>query len=203
MSYGWRTVRDHRCWRNTRHRYRDGRLEIERTSSCRSLRRANYHCAGFQRSLAGLGRGFGPSGNLSGPPPPPGLRFRDGFTFGHVRFPLAGLRARSLGRRQTQPNLRSDESPLFECRVCSGDRHQSRAWETPYPVVTPAIRAGSLPAVGRSPAAALYRGSLLLATLPPHHRDPFDRTLICQALFHQMAFASSDPLVRQYAVPLI
>lgn len=44
--------------------------------------------------------------------------------------------------------------------------------------------------------------ALLLAALPSHHRDPFDRTLICQAIFHNFTFASSDPLIRAYSVRL-
>jgi PIN domain nuclease of toxin-antitoxin system len=42
-----------------------------------------------------------------------------------------------------------------------------------------------------------------LATLPPIHRDPFDRMLICQAQDLQMTFASSDPVVRQYPVTVL
>ena len=36
--------------------------------------------------------------------------------------------------------------------------------------------------------------------LPPLHRDPFDRMLICQAIVHGMAILTPDPLVAQYAV---
>ncbi|MDR3377648.1 MAG: type II toxin-antitoxin system VapC family toxin [Verrucomicrobiae bacterium] len=39
--------------------------------------------------------------------------------------------------------------------------------------------------------------------LPDLHRDPFDRMLVCQALAHGLTLASSDPLVRQYPVPLL
>src|SRR4051812_23695573 len=39
--------------------------------------------------------------------------------------------------------------------------------------------------------------------LPPHHKDPFDRMLICQAQAHGMRLASSDPLIRQYPVDLL
>jgi PIN domain nuclease of toxin-antitoxin system len=44
--------------------------------------------------------------------------------------------------------------------------------------------------------------ALLLASLPSHHRDPFDRALVCQAMFHQMPFASSDPVLQQYPVTM-
>jgi PIN domain nuclease of toxin-antitoxin system len=39
-----------------------------------------------------------------------------------------------------------------------------------------------------------------LATLPFHHRDPFDRLLIAQALTEQMLIVSSDPALDAYGV---
>ena len=51
-----------------------------------------------------------------------------------------------------------------------------------------------------TPLPLFPEATFLLATLPLHHRDPFDRTLICQAIFHRLHFASSDAGVRQYSV---
>ena len=42
-----------------------------------------------------------------------------------------------------------------------------------------------------------------LNTLPPLHKDPFDRMLVCQAKAHGLTLASSDALVRQYPVALL
>jgi PIN domain nuclease of toxin-antitoxin system len=42
-----------------------------------------------------------------------------------------------------------------------------------------------------------------LGGLPPLHRDPFDRMLVCQAQAHGLTIASSDSLVRQYPVALL
>jgi len=42
-----------------------------------------------------------------------------------------------------------------------------------------------------------------LAELPPIHRDPFDRLLICQAIQHGLAIATADPAFAAYAVPLL
>ena len=42
-----------------------------------------------------------------------------------------------------------------------------------------------------------------LVGLPSHHRDPFDRMLICQALADDLYIASSDPLFKQYPVKLL
>lgn len=40
----------------------------------------------------------------------------------------------------------------------------------------------------------------LVATLPFHHRDPFDRLLIAQAIVEQMPIVSVDPAFDAYAV---
>jgi PIN domain nuclease of toxin-antitoxin system len=41
---------------------------------------------------------------------------------------------------------------------------------------------------------------LLLQTLPFHHRDPFDRLLVAQALAEKMTLLSHDPQLSKYAV---
>lgn len=37
-----------------------------------------------------------------------------------------------------------------------------------------------------------------LLDLPQHHRDPFDRMLVCQALEHDLELLSVDPVVAKY-----
>lgn len=44
---------------------------------------------------------------------------------------------------------------------------------------------------------------LQLANLPLHHKDPFDRLLIAQSLFESATMLTSDPLIKQYSVPII
>jgi PIN domain nuclease of toxin-antitoxin system len=39
-----------------------------------------------------------------------------------------------------------------------------------------------------------------VATLPFHHRDPFDRLLIAQALNDELAIISADPILGKYGV---
>ena len=41
---------------------------------------------------------------------------------------------------------------------------------------------------------------LHLLRLPPAHRDPFDRMLVCQAIVHGMSILTPDPLIKQYPV---
>jgi PIN domain nuclease of toxin-antitoxin system len=42
-----------------------------------------------------------------------------------------------------------------------------------------------------------------VSMLPPHHRDPFDRMLVAQALQEGAPIVSCDPLVAQYQVQIV
>ena len=42
-----------------------------------------------------------------------------------------------------------------------------------------------------------------LGTLPKHHKDPFDRMLICQAIEHDLMILTSDGLIMQYPVKTV
>jgi PIN domain nuclease of toxin-antitoxin system len=39
-----------------------------------------------------------------------------------------------------------------------------------------------------------------LLKLPTHHKDPFDRMLVCQAIEHSLTILTPDPLVTQYPI---
>ena len=45
----------------------------------------------------------------------------------------------------------------------------------------------------------LARHAALVATLPPHHRDPFDRLLIAQAIHEPMHLLTADRQLKQYS----
>ena len=42
--------------------------------------------------------------------------------------------------------------------------------------------------------------ALHLTRLPPLHRDPFDRMLVCQAIVHGLVILGPDPLITQYPI---
>lgn len=42
-----------------------------------------------------------------------------------------------------------------------------------------------------------------LSRLPNHHRDPFDKMLVCQAIEHGLTILTSDKLITQYPVSTI
>lgn len=41
------------------------------------------------------------------------------------------------------------------------------------------------------------------ASLPPHHRDPFDRLLVAQALVEGLILVTADDNLAQYGVPIL
>ena len=42
-----------------------------------------------------------------------------------------------------------------------------------------------------------------LSRLPNHHRDPFDKMLICQAIAHDLTILTSDKMIIQYPVSTV
>ena len=69
--------------------------------------------------------------------------------------------------------------------------------EAPDDLAPTLLGAGAFPLpIGLDHAAAV-------AALPPHHRDPFDRILVAQALQHGLTVATVDPDVAAYPVPLL
>ncbi len=49
----------------------------------------------------------------------------------------------------------------------------------------------------------LHSHALAVGKLPGHHRDPFDRLLIAQALIERVPLATGDPAMRSYDVELL
>ncbi len=48
-----------------------------------------------------------------------------------------------------------------------------------------------------------FRHAGLVAALPKHHRDPFDRLLIAQAEAEKLTLVTRDPVFRRYSVATI
>jgi len=53
-----------------------------------------------------------------------------------------------------------------------------------------------------SPLPIFHKHALHVATLPLHHRDPFDRLLIAQAQIEDLTIITSDPDFERYDVKL-
>lgn len=54
-----------------------------------------------------------------------------------------------------------------------------------------------------TPLPVLFGHAASVEHLPMHHRDPFDRLLIAQAIAERLTIVTSDPEFLQYAVPVI
>ena len=53
------------------------------------------------------------------------------------------------------------------------------------------------------PLAVDLRHALAVRNLPLHHRDPFDRLLVAQALREELTLVSGDPQVTRYPVTVL
>ena len=51
---------------------------------------------------------------------------------------------------------------------------------------------------GVSPLPIDEESTMHVTRLPPLHRDPFDRILVCQSIVHGMTLLTPDPLITQY-----
>jgi len=58
-------------------------------------------------------------------------------------------------------------------------------------------------AIGARALAIEHSHALAVSTLPPLHRDPFDRLLVAQATLLDLTIATADPAVAQYRVPTL
>jgi PIN domain nuclease of toxin-antitoxin system len=59
---------------------------------------------------------------------------------------------------------------------------------------------GAIEAVGLSTAGFEPRHAVALRTLPFHHRDPFDRMLVAQALVDSLIFLTVDDNCKKYDI---
>ena len=70
--------------------------------------------------------------------------------------------------------------------------------EPPEPFIHKRIQANAL-----IPLAITIEHTMLLADLPFHHRDPFDRLLVAQALSDSLPILSADALLSAYGIERI
>ena len=67
----------------------------------------------------------------------------------------------------------------------------------------PADMAATLVGAGAQPLPITLHHAAAVEALPWHHRDPFDRMLVAQALTEGAAIVSPDDGLRQYGVSLL
>ena len=70
-------------------------------------------------------------------------------------------------------------------------------------LTAPAALRGALQSCGFTELDITPAHALATEALPMHHRDPFDRMLVTQALIEQAILVSRDPMVAAYGLPTI
>jgi PIN domain nuclease of toxin-antitoxin system len=80
-------------------------------------------------------------------------------------------------------------------------KHALGKLRLPQPPVT--YVPAQVAALGVQPLPIDQQHALRVATLPPHHRDPFDRLLIAQAQLGDLTILTADPLFDAYDVSTI
>lgn len=61
----------------------------------------------------------------------------------------------------------------------------------------------SLTAQRFSPLPVTLRHAQAVESLPRHHRDPFDRMLVCQAQLDDLVLITSDRLMQRYPIAVL
>jgi PIN domain nuclease of toxin-antitoxin system len=56
---------------------------------------------------------------------------------------------------------------------------------------------------GLRPLPISHPHVLAVYALPPHHRDPFDRLLVAQAMLEQMMLVTADRILEKYPVDIL
>ena len=70
-------------------------------------------------------------------------------------------------------------------------------------LVMPDGLVGALVDSGFVPMPITAQHAELAPSLPPHHKDPFDRMLIAQAQLESLALVTADSAIEPYGIPLI
>ena len=110
--------------------------------------------------------------------------------------------------------LTDDERLGPEAREAITDRRNlvcvsaASAWEITIKAAlgklrAPADLAVALRAAGFEPLAISVDHAVAVGHLPDHHRDPFDRILLAQAITEGLTLVSRDPAMRPYGAALL
>ena len=70
-------------------------------------------------------------------------------------------------------------------------------------LVVPDDLEDAIEAAGFTKRSITFADARRVGTLAPHHQDPFDRTLVAQALEDGVPIVSCDPQIARYPVQII
>jgi PIN domain nuclease of toxin-antitoxin system len=82
------------------------------------------------------------------------------------------------------------------------------AWEAAIKVAagrltSPGRLSDAVAASGFKELPVTFRHAEAAASLPPHHRDPFDRMLVAQAIVEGLTLVTHDRLLAAYGMPVL
>ncbi|MEV6302229.1 type II toxin-antitoxin system VapC family toxin [Actinoplanes sp. NPDC051861] len=103
------------------------------------------------------------------------------------------LAADFLDRLRHDPDVHLSPVSLWEITI-----KQAAGKLTGPPDLTERIRD-----MGFRPLPVTHAHALAAGRLPPHHRDPFDRMLVAQAITEGLTLASRDSAIALYDVDLL
>ena len=98
----------------------------------------------------------------------------------------------------------SDRHELFLSSVSSWEiaiKHRLGKLDLPAPPAE--FVPTRMQATGLLPLVVTHAHALRVAELPDHHRDPFDRLLVAQALTESLSILTADRHLRRYGVPIV
>jgi PIN domain nuclease of toxin-antitoxin system len=98
-----------------------------------------------------------------------------------------------IGNRGNQPTFSA--ASLWEVAIKSGRGRND------FQVDARLLRRGLLNN-GYEELAVTGEHAVAIASLPPLHRDPFDRMLVAQSIVEGITLLTADPLVAQYPGPV-
>jgi PIN domain nuclease of toxin-antitoxin system len=105
---------------------------------------------------------------------------------------------------QTQALLADPDNQLFLSSASSWEiAIKYSIGKLPLPMSPTEYVLSRMETSGTSALPVLHTHALHVATLPPHHKDPFDRLLIAQAQLEGLKFLSADHQMEAYDVEIV
>lgn len=99
--------------------------------------------------------------------------------------------------------LSDPNNELFFSAVNIWEIAIKRSLNRPDLQVQPSVLRNGLLSNGYIEQVVTSAHAVVVDTLPPLHRDPFDRMLVAQSMTEGITLLTVDPLVSQYAGPII
>ena len=119
----------------------------------------------------------------------------------HALAALGGRRPRPVAARRARAARRSRNQPIFSAASLWEVAIKHRLGRADFRVDARLLRRGLLDN-GYDELPITSAHAVALDTLPPIHKDPFDRILVAQSIVEGITLLTADALVAQYPAPI-